>query len=180
MLNRVQVKYMPGWLMSIGPSFKVLLSALLLVCCACLTVEGADTTPPSVTDVKVLLIDGTWFNIEWRTDEPALGGLELGLTTSYGRLVNETGAPATEHALNVTGLKRDTVYRIRVFATDDGNNTGYGTAMSVGTTGGDGTAPGGKVVTALFIAIPLALAFALVYYHHLRRVRRRGRELPPE
>lgn len=166
--------------MAYRPSFMVLPSVILLLASACLTVDGADTTPPNITGVKVLVIGETWFTVEWSTDEPSLGGVQYGHDLVYGRYANETGALATQHLVNVTGLRKDSTYDFRVFARDGSNNTGYGPAMSVGTTGGDGIAMGGKAVIALFLAIPLALASALVYYHHLRRMRRRSRELPPE
>jgi len=179
-LKLLDVEYMTGVHMAYRPSFRVLLPVILLLASACLTVEGADTVPPNVTGVRVLVIGETWFTVEWTTDEPSLGGVQYGRDLVYDRWANETGAPSTQHFVNVTGLSRDTIYDFRVFSKDDSNNTGYGPAMSVGTTGGDDAGQGGKVATALFIAIPLALASALVYYHHLRRMRRRGRELPPE
>jgi len=172
--------YMTGMPMLHGPSVKVCLSVMLLACGACTVAVGADTTPPNVTAVRVLVIGETWFTVEWTTDEPSIGGVQYGQDLVYDRYANETGALATQHFVNVTGLRKDSTYDFRVFAKDVSNNTGYGPTMSVGTTGGDGASHGGQVVTALFIAVPLVLASALVYYHHLRRVRRRGRELPPE
>lgn len=166
--------------MAYRPSLRALLPVILLLASACLTVEGADTAPPNVTGVRVLVIGETWFTVEWTTDEPSLGGVQYGQDLVYDRYANETGPITTHHSLNVSGLRKDSVYDFRVFARDGDNNTGYGPAMSVGTSGGDGAVHGGRIVTALFIAVPLALGFALVYYHHLRRVRRRRRELPPE
>jgi len=166
--------------MAYRPVLMVLLSVILLVASACLTVEGADTTPPNVTAVRVLVIGETWFTVEWTTDEPSLGGVQYGKDLVYDRHVNETGGLTTQHTVNVTGLRKDSTYDFQVFAMDGSNNTGHGPAMSVGTTGGDHAGYGGRVAIALFLAIPLALASALVYYHHLRRMRRRGRELPPE
>ena len=133
-------------------------------------VSGADTSPPTITDVRVLVVGETWFTVEWRTDEPAVGGVQIGLTRAYGRFVNETGPMATEHSFNVTGLQRGTNYEFRVFSKDGANNTGYGAPQSVGTYP-LGREDGGQYVVALFIAIPIVLAIALVLLYEHRRGR---------
>jgi hypothetical protein len=144
----------------------VSVSLLLIPNMSC--ASGVDTSPPIITDVKILIVGETWFTIEWRTDEPAIGGVEIGLTRAYGRSVNETGSMVTEHSLNVTGLTRDTNYEFRVFSRDAANNTGYSVRQSVGTYP-MGRKDGSQYVLALFIAIPIALALVLVLFYERRK-----------
>jgi len=148
----------------------VMLSVLLLLIFSMSCASAVDTSPPTITDVKILIVGETWFTIEWRTDEPAIGGVEIGLTRAYGRVVNETGPMATEHSLNVTGLQRDTNYEFRVFSKDAVNNTGYSAPRSVGTYP-MGRKDGGQYVLALFIAIPIALALVLILFFERRKRR---------
>ena len=93
-----------------------------------------DEHPPIIQDLKVHVIGETWFTVSWTTDEPALGGVEWGRDQDFGQVHHEEGdIPSTEHHMNVTGLTRGTLYFVRIFATDESNNTGYSETWQLGT-----------------------------------------------
>jgi len=86
----------------------------------------ADTEAPIITlQAERCVISETWAHIYWETNEPAIGGIEWGLTNQYGNSAKESGTYTTQHFINITDLTRDTNYNVLIFATDPSNNTGY-------------------------------------------------------
>jgi hypothetical protein len=106
-------------------SMMTMVILIMLSWSSLVTTAEPDTEPPVITFLERGLVAETWAHFYWATDEPALGGLEWGRTSSYENIVRETGNYSTEHYINLTGLKRGTEYQIRIFATDEANNTGY-------------------------------------------------------
>ena len=86
-----------------------------------------------VSEVSFHLIGETWFTVSWTTSEPALGGVEWGRGQELDRVAREEGEPRTDHFLNVTGLTKGSDHQVRIFATDDSNNTGYSEQWTVST-----------------------------------------------
>jgi hypothetical protein len=98
------------------------------------TLAQEDKEPPVISEIEVHLIGETWFTISWRTDEPAQGGVEWGLGADLDQVQDEeVSTLRTDHHLNVTGLSRGTNHFVRVFATDESNNTGYSGTWQLGT-----------------------------------------------
>lgn len=113
--------------------FAIVSVVTILVTAPAVLSDGPDVEPPVVSDVRFHLIGETWFTVSWTTSEPAIGGVEWGRGTELDHVQAEEGDPRTDHFLNVTGLTRNAEHRVRIFATDGGNNTGYSEEWSVGT-----------------------------------------------
>jgi preprotein translocase subunit SecE len=136
----------------------------------------SSSTLSSFADSEAPIITGQWERnvigetravIHWETNEPAIGGVEWGLTTQYGNIVNESGTYITEHIIDITGLTRDTNYYVRIFAIDPSNNTGYlsfelGTYPKGHETKTDYTI---IMIAVAVIALFLIIAVILIYRH---------------
>src|SRR5690606_6103471 len=81
-----------------------------------------DTTPPLQSEIRVAAADDTVV-VRWRTDEPAIGTVEIGPTSAYG--ITQRGAVATQnHEIVVPGLTPESIYHLRVSSEDlAGNRT---------------------------------------------------------
>ena len=113
------------------PAMGAWLTVLLLVPLA--MADEPDVEPPVISEVSFYLIGETWFTVGWTTSEPALGGVEWGRGQELDHVAEEEGEPRTDHFLNVTGLTRGSDHRVRIFATDGSNNTGYSGEWTVST-----------------------------------------------
>jgi peroxiredoxin len=80
-----------------------------------------DATAPAITGMKVSRYSDIGATIIWRTDEPAKGKVEYGVTKDYGASVEET-AFITEHVVNLTGLSPGKTYYFSVTAEDECGN----------------------------------------------------------
>ncbi len=92
-----------------------------------------DTQGPMVYAVRFKSAPDA-IEVDWRTDEPANGGIDYGTTTSYGATVTQSSF-TTEHRLNAIGLSANTLYHFRVSGTDGSghsDNSGDLTATSSG------------------------------------------------
>lgn len=81
------------------------------------TVAGpADTAAPLLSNI-VAAPGATHATVSWTTDEPASSRVDYGLTASYGSF--KAGAAfVTSHAVQLTGLARETLYHFKVTSTD--------------------------------------------------------------
>lgn len=80
---------------------------------------GADTTPPSISDVASTT-GITTATITWSTNESASSSVRYGLTTSYGTVSSSTGS--TTHSVNLSGLTANTLYHFSILAVDPSGN----------------------------------------------------------
>jgi hypothetical protein len=81
-----------------------------------------DDQPPQISD---LVIDATssGAQVEFTTDEFALGAVSYGLTPALELGVVDELTPAQAHDLSITGLDADTEYHLHVSATDAAGNS---------------------------------------------------------
>jgi uncharacterized lipoprotein YddW (UPF0748 family)/chitodextrinase len=82
----------------------------------------ADTTPPTVSNVRTANVQATNAQILWDTSENADSQVEYGLTASYGSSTTLDPAAVTAHAVQLTGLTRTTLYHYRVKSKDPAGN----------------------------------------------------------
>ena len=108
------------------------------------TATMADTTPPVVSAVNVVVTDSTAV-ITWITDEPSTGEVDYGLDNNYGSNAADTNtALVTAHSVILSGLTADTDYYFDLLSIDASGNISlpadqiFTTAVDPGTgTGGD-------------------------------------------
>lgn len=76
-----------------------------------------DTTPPVISNVRVVEVTETSAKVAWSTDEASDTRVEYGTTNSFGNLkvVDET---VTEHSYTINGLLEGTQYSYRVKSWD--------------------------------------------------------------
>ena len=82
---------------------------------------GGDTTPPVISGVT-FMPGPTSVEVEWMTDEPSDGRVDLGTTTAYELGAVSSPSPVTSHSLTFTGLTCATTYHVRVSSTDPSGN----------------------------------------------------------
>jgi uncharacterized lipoprotein YddW (UPF0748 family) len=95
---------------------------------------AADTSPPTIYNVQVTNITGNSARITWTTDDPSIGAVDYGITTSYGKSVTESDYSKT-HSVDLTGLTQNTLYHFRVRATNGSGLTSYSADYTFTTTG---------------------------------------------
>ena len=80
-----------------------------------------DTTPPSISNVRVSGLTHNTAVVSWTTDEEAACGLDYGQTSSYG---SSAGSPdfLSDHTLTIRNLLASTTYHFRIHATDRAQN----------------------------------------------------------
>jgi len=94
---------------------------------ACAVVGGggvwvADTTAPSISDIK-LTVGDIYATISWKTNEASLSWIVYGTTTAYG-LERKTTSYVTSHSLTLTGLSPETTYHYQIKSKDSTGNIG--------------------------------------------------------
>ncbi len=77
-----------------------------------------DTTPPAIQDAKATQVTADGITIIWATDEAATGQIEYGETAAYGSMSATDTMLTTSHSINITGLKSETLYYLRVRSKD--------------------------------------------------------------
>ncbi len=82
---------------------------------------GGDTTPPVISGVTFMPGPAS-VEVEWMTDEPSDGRVDLGTTTAYELGAVSSPSPVTSHSLTFTGLTCATNYHVRVSSTDPSGN----------------------------------------------------------
>lgn len=80
-----------------------------------------DTVAPGISEVRVTSYSDVGAVIRWRTDEPARGRVEYGVTTDYGQAVEESKL-STEHTVRLGGLSAGKTYYFRVTSLDECGN----------------------------------------------------------
>ncbi|MBU2219323.1 hypothetical protein KKG15_02435, partial [Patescibacteria group bacterium] len=82
-----------------------------------------DTTPPSISNIKVSDIGAFNATVSFDTSEEASGFVEYGKDTNYG---NNAGIATlkSSHQIKLSGLKLGTEYHFRILANDKNGNTG--------------------------------------------------------
>lgn len=83
---------------------------------------GADTTAPTISNVRTENIQATNVRVLWDTNEGATSQVEYGLTTSYGSSSTLDSQYVTTHTVQLAGLTASTLYHYRVKSKDGANN----------------------------------------------------------
>ena len=91
------------------------------------TLAGADVTPPTISNIRVINITENSADILWDTNEPATSRVEYGLTTSYGLSTATLAALVTSHSVPLSGLLPNTLYHFRVSSADSSGNEAVST-----------------------------------------------------
>jgi hypothetical protein len=88
-------------------------------------IQSTDTTPPGIIAGPSVSVDSsaTMALISWRTDEPAVGWVEWGMTPSFGRGTDETTEYSTSHNHRLVGISHGQIIHFRVHVTDGSGNT---------------------------------------------------------
>jgi len=81
-----------------------------------------DTTPPSVSDIKVEPGTSTAC-LTWITNEPSISWVIYGTSTDYGSEIKTTDY-LTSHSLTITGLCPETTYHYQIKSEDSSGNIG--------------------------------------------------------
>ena len=81
-----------------------------------------EQVPPSISNVRVENVQGTYAQIKWDTDEASTSQAEYGMTTGYGTTTTEDMARVTSHTVQLTGLRPFTTYHYRVRSFDAARN----------------------------------------------------------
>ena len=80
-----------------------------------------DTTPPVLSNIKVISITDKSAIVTWSTDSPADGVVDYGTTAAYGSQQKDA-AFLTAHGITLSGLTPITTYHFRVASTDEVGN----------------------------------------------------------
>ena len=149
------------------------------------TCEG-DYLPPEVQGVSVPYVGDTWFIVQWRTNIPTVGGVHWGLTDGYGNGTIDPGPSINYHHINVTGLRRDTVYHFCVWGsvntTDDGDNyeTLYAFSQDYSVrTNPSGGAKGGYLAPVIVVASCVAIVAIVATIGTAIRRKGKATGIPP-
>lgn len=81
-----------------------------------------DTTPPTISEVKVSRCSDISATITWNTDKPAKGLVEYGKTEAYGLSTSLDKEFATSHDVRIIGLQPNTTYYFKVKSQDKCGN----------------------------------------------------------
>ncbi len=82
-----------------------------------------DTTPPKISDMRVVSIGQTSRRLTWTTDESATTLVKYGLTSNYdSKSIEKTGLE-TIHSVTLGGLSVGATYHFSLISTDSSGNT---------------------------------------------------------
>jgi subtilisin family serine protease len=81
-----------------------------------------DTTPPVISGVAAGGITRTTAVITWTTNEASDSQVQYGTTTSYGSSSPLDPSQVTSHSVQLTGLRKNTLYHYRVRSMDAAGN----------------------------------------------------------
>ena len=98
------------------------------------TAPTPDTTPPVIASPAAVW--PTTATVTWTTNEPTTGRLEWGLDVLYGFTPIQSTPLKTAHSVTLTGLTPDTLYHLRIVATDAAGNQTTSTGYTVRSGGG--------------------------------------------
>jgi len=82
----------------------------------------SDTTPLSISNIRVEDSSTTHADLAWTTNEPATTQMEYGNTTEYGMITPLDENLVTNHSVTLSGLEDWRLYHFRVRAKDGAGN----------------------------------------------------------
>ncbi|MFH1141393.1 MAG: hypothetical protein V1724_07010 [Chloroflexota bacterium] len=81
-----------------------------------------DTTPPFISDVRMMEITPVYLVIAWTTNEPATSQVEYGRTTEFGMITPLDANLSTTHVVILENLESFTTYYFRARSKDAAGN----------------------------------------------------------
>lgn len=85
---------------------------------------SGDTTPPIVSNLRVVNILQNSATVLWDTNEPATSRVNYGLSDSYGsNEIGDGGGLVLSHRVDLSGLTADAIYHYDVVTADASGNT---------------------------------------------------------
>ncbi|MBN2462924.1 MAG: redoxin domain-containing protein [Dehalococcoidia bacterium] len=81
-----------------------------------------DTTPPTISEVKIPSYSDVSATITWETGEPATSQVEYGRTKDYGLSATSNEEPTTSHKIRLTTLEPNKTYYFMVKSADECGN----------------------------------------------------------
>ncbi|MCL6519386.1 MAG: family 10 glycosylhydrolase [Armatimonadetes bacterium] len=96
-----------------------------------------ETSPPTISNVRVENVHATHVQIKWDTNEPATSMVEYGISPNYENSSMEDMALVTSHTVQLSGLKPLTTYHFRVKSWDAARNMAYSSDYIFTTTAND-------------------------------------------
>ena len=89
---------------------------------------GTDSSPPIISNLRVVNILQTSATVLWDTNEPATSRVNYGLSDSYGsNEIGDGGGLVSSHRVDLTGLTANTIYHYNVVTAD---SSGYTTTTA--------------------------------------------------
>lgn len=85
---------------------------------------GTDSSPPIISNLRVVNILQTSATVFWDTNEPATSNVNYGLSASYGSsATGDVGGLVTSHRVDLVGLTANTIYHFNVVTADSSGYT---------------------------------------------------------
>jgi hypothetical protein len=85
---------------------------------------GTGSTPPIVSNIRVVNILQNSATVLWDTNEPATSVVNYGLSNSYGSTeTGDGGGLVTSHRVDLSGLTADAIYHFQIVTADSGGAT---------------------------------------------------------
>jgi hypothetical protein len=104
-----------------------------------------DSRAPAIATVTASSVGPSSATVSWVTDESATGGVDYGVTTSYGSVTNRSNL-STSHSITLQNLNPSATYHYRVRATDSVGNTATSGDFTFTTAAADTTAPSVSII----------------------------------
>jgi parallel beta-helix repeat protein len=88
------------------------------------TTAGADTTPPTFSNVAFTSLTPNSTAVAWTTDEVSDTQVRYGFSSNYGNTSTLNASLTTSHNLTLSGLVPGTRYHLQLLSRDDSGNLG--------------------------------------------------------
>lgn len=85
-------------------------------------VDPGDTTPPNISNIRIINITQNSATVTWNTDEPSVGQVEWGTDTSYGNLTPLSTVFQNAFRVDLGSLQAQSVYHLRILVKDAKDN----------------------------------------------------------
>lgn len=110
------------------------ISLLFLLPAGMIFAQSFDTTPPTISNVKLEDVTNNSVTITWETDEDADSAINYGTSPDLG-IIRDPAADKKEHSIRLENLDPGKTYYFRIISTDPNKNQGISADYKVQTTG---------------------------------------------
>jgi hypothetical protein len=94
------------------------------------TFKTLDQEAPVISNIRVTILSATSAQVTWTTNEPCIGAVQYGATTSYTGWAGSSAGTATQHAAVLNNLPRG-VTNYRVWTKDSFDNVGLSANLTL-------------------------------------------------